>query len=121
MIQTTPLVLEIITKAAAAVTPKATDILDIGCGAGNYSLKMLRPGIDALIRGQQPGELEEQRCGVCRACGGGKRLLACSSSLRELNGSAMCLATATQGGTWDTPRAGKLGGNGMEDNSGWTG
>jgi tRNA (cmo5U34)-methyltransferase len=37
-----PLVLELITKAAAAVTPKATDILDIGCGAGNYSLKMLQ-------------------------------------------------------------------------------
>jgi tRNA (cmo5U34)-methyltransferase len=37
-----PLVLELITKAAAAVNPQATDLLDIGCGAGNYTLKLLR-------------------------------------------------------------------------------
>jgi tRNA (cmo5U34)-methyltransferase len=37
-----PLVLELITRAAAASTPGATRILDIGCGAGNYSLKMLQ-------------------------------------------------------------------------------
>ena len=33
--------LELIAQAAAAVTPQATDLLDIGCGAGNYSLKLL--------------------------------------------------------------------------------
>jgi tRNA (cmo5U34)-methyltransferase len=36
-----PLVLELITSAAAAVTPEARDLLDVGCGAGNYTLKLL--------------------------------------------------------------------------------
>jgi tRNA (cmo5U34)-methyltransferase len=36
-----PLVLDLVTQAAAAVTPGAHDLLDIGCGAGNYSLKLL--------------------------------------------------------------------------------
>ena len=36
-----PLSLELITEAAKAVNPKATHLLDIGCGAGNYTLKML--------------------------------------------------------------------------------
>lgn len=36
-----PLVLELVTQAAAACSPRATHLLDIGCGAGNYSLKML--------------------------------------------------------------------------------
>jgi len=33
--------MELCTDAAKAVTPGATNLLDIGCGAGNYSLKML--------------------------------------------------------------------------------
>ena len=37
-----PLVLDLITQAAAAATPHATGLLDIGCGAGNYSLKILQ-------------------------------------------------------------------------------
>ncbi|WP_187263115.1 class I SAM-dependent methyltransferase [Pontibacter beigongshangensis] len=36
-----PLTLELITSAAQAVNPAATTLLDLGCGAGNYSLKML--------------------------------------------------------------------------------
>ena len=36
-----PVVLELITAAAAAVTPRARDVLDVGCGAGNYTLKLL--------------------------------------------------------------------------------
>jgi tRNA (cmo5U34)-methyltransferase len=30
------------TKAAAMTTPDATHVLDVGCGAGNYSLKLLQ-------------------------------------------------------------------------------
>jgi tRNA (cmo5U34)-methyltransferase len=37
-----PLVLDLITSAAAAATPRATDVLDIGCGAGNYTIKLLQ-------------------------------------------------------------------------------
>ena len=37
-----PLTMELITRAAAACNPKARVILDIGCGAGNYTLKLLQ-------------------------------------------------------------------------------
>ena len=36
-----PLVLELIAEAAAATNPAATDLLDVGCGAGNYTLKLI--------------------------------------------------------------------------------
>lgn len=36
-----PLSLELIAEAAARVTPRATSLLDVGCGAGNYTLKVL--------------------------------------------------------------------------------
>ncbi len=46
-----PLVLELVTQAAAAVTPRARAALDVGCGAGNYSLKLLQqlPGLDVTL------------------------------------------------------------------------
>ncbi len=37
-----PLVLDLITAAAAATNPQATRSLDIGCGAGNCTLKLLQ-------------------------------------------------------------------------------
>ena len=37
-----PLVLGLISQAVAATNPGATDLLDVGCGAGNYSLKLLQ-------------------------------------------------------------------------------
>ena len=33
--------LELITSAAKVIAPHATAVLDLGCGAGNYTLKML--------------------------------------------------------------------------------
>ena len=36
-----PLSLELIAACAAAATPGATRVLDIGCGTGNYTLKLL--------------------------------------------------------------------------------
>jgi tRNA (cmo5U34)-methyltransferase len=36
-----PLTMELCTEAAKYVNPHATELLDIGCGAGNYTLKML--------------------------------------------------------------------------------
>jgi tRNA (cmo5U34)-methyltransferase len=36
-----PLVLELIAQAASATNPGAQSLLDIGCGAGNYTLKLL--------------------------------------------------------------------------------
>ncbi len=37
-----PLAMELITRAAVAVTPHAKTVLDIGCGAGNNTLKLLQ-------------------------------------------------------------------------------
>jgi len=46
-----PLMLELVTRAAAAATPAARDLLDIGCGAGNYTLKLLEvlPRLDVTL------------------------------------------------------------------------
>jgi len=44
-----PLALELITRAAVAATPRIGRVLDIGCGAGNNTLKLLQasPGFAA--------------------------------------------------------------------------
>lgn len=46
-----PLSLELITAAAKAVNPNATSLLDVGCGAGNYTIKMLGkiPGLSCTL------------------------------------------------------------------------
>jgi tRNA (cmo5U34)-methyltransferase len=46
-----PLVLDLITTVAAATNPDATHVLDIGCGAGNYTLKLLErlPDFDVTL------------------------------------------------------------------------
>ena len=45
------LVLDLVTRAAAAATPGARRLLDVGCGAGNYSLKLLQhlPGLEITL------------------------------------------------------------------------
>lgn len=37
-----PVSLELVVRAAAALRPDGTDVLDVGCGAGNYTLKLLQ-------------------------------------------------------------------------------
>ena len=46
-----PLMLELVTQAAAATNPQATHVLDVGCGAGNYTLKLLQslPDLDVTL------------------------------------------------------------------------
>ncbi len=46
-----PLALDLITSVAAATNPNATYVLDIGCGAGNYTLKLLQrlPNLDVTL------------------------------------------------------------------------
>ena len=46
-----PLVLDLIAEAAASTTPHARAVLDVGCGAGNYTLKLLEhfPRLDATL------------------------------------------------------------------------
>ncbi len=45
------LALELVASAAAAVTPGARRALDVGCGGGNYALKLLQklPGLDLTL------------------------------------------------------------------------
>lgn len=42
-----PLCMELVVEAASAVTPGARSLLDIGCGAGNYAVKLLERLQDA--------------------------------------------------------------------------
>lgn len=46
-----PLSMELITQAAGKMNPHAKDFLDIGCGAGNYTLKFLQvvPGCNVTL------------------------------------------------------------------------
>src|SRR3954449_3837563 len=46
-----PLALALVAKAAAAATPAARHVLDVGCGAGNYTLKLLEllPDLDVTL------------------------------------------------------------------------
>src|ERR1700733_14064135 len=46
-----PLTMELCTEAAKYANPHATELLDIGCGAGNYTLKMLSkvPNLNCML------------------------------------------------------------------------
>jgi tRNA (cmo5U34)-methyltransferase len=44
-----PLMLELVTQAAAATNPQTSHILDVGCGAGNYSLKLMQSLPDVAV------------------------------------------------------------------------
>ena len=46
-----PLAMALVAEAAAATTPQARHVLDVGCGAGNYTLKLLErlPNLDVTL------------------------------------------------------------------------
>jgi tRNA (cmo5U34)-methyltransferase len=46
-----PLAMALVAQAAAATTPHARHVLDVGCGAGNYTLKVLEqfPDLDVTL------------------------------------------------------------------------
>ncbi|MGC8539452.1 MAG: class I SAM-dependent methyltransferase [Phycisphaerae bacterium] len=68
-----PLCLELVTSAAAAVTPRAKTVLDIGCGAGNYTLKLLQkiPSLNCTLMDLSQPMLERARQRVSAATTGG--------------------------------------------------
>src|SRR4051812_7676375 len=45
------LLLDLIAKSATAVTPRAKRLFDVGCGAGNFSLRLLQqlPNLDVTL------------------------------------------------------------------------
>ena len=79
-----PLCLELVAEAASVVTPDAKSILDIGCGAGNYTLKLLQRfgGADVtLIDLSQPMlDRAMQRIGQAKA----GRVRAIQGDVREI-------------------------------------
>jgi tRNA (cmo5U34)-methyltransferase len=79
-----PLALELVAEAAAVSTPHATRLLDIGCGAGNYSLKLLErlPQLEVTLVDLSRPMLEraEQRL---RAAGC-RKVTAIQADVREL-------------------------------------
>ncbi len=46
-----PLAMALVAQAAAAVTPGARQVVDVGCGAGNYTLRLLEllPNLDVTL------------------------------------------------------------------------
>src|SRR4249920_78683 len=46
-----PLAMTLVAAAAATTTPRARHVLDVGCGAGNYTLKLLEkiPHLDVTL------------------------------------------------------------------------
>ncbi len=63
------LALDLIAAAAARVTPNATRLLDVGCGAGNYTLRLLQelPGMSVTLVDLSAPMLERARERVSHA------------------------------------------------------
>src|SRR5215470_10615895 len=64
-----PLAMGLIARAAAVTTPDARHVLDVGCGAGNYTLKLLErlPNLDATLIDLSQPMLDRARERVGRA------------------------------------------------------
>jgi tRNA (cmo5U34)-methyltransferase len=79
-----PLSLALIAGAASRVTPGASSLLDVGCGAGNYALKMLErlPGLDVTLIDLSRPMLDRAVERVSRATSG--RVTALQGDVREL-------------------------------------
>ncbi len=79
-----PLSLALIAGAAAQVTPGASSLLDVGCGAGNYALKMLErlPNLDVTLIDLSRPMLDRAVERVSRATTG--RVTALQGDVREL-------------------------------------
>jgi tRNA (cmo5U34)-methyltransferase len=79
-----PLALELICTAAAGATPGAKRLLDVGCGAGNFSLKMLEkvPNLDVMLVDLSAPMLERAKQRVSAATKG--KVVTVQSDIREL-------------------------------------
>src|SRR5437764_12076097 len=67
-----PLAVAPVARAAAATTPHARHVLDVGCGAGNYTLKLLEqlPNLDVTLIDLSRSMLDRARERVGRATTG---------------------------------------------------
>ncbi len=79
-----PLSLDLVVQAAAATKPDATRVLDVGCGAGNYTLKLLQrlPHLDVTLVDLSLPMLERAQARVRPATSGS--VTAIQADVREL-------------------------------------
>lgn len=79
-----PLALALVAQSAAATTPHARHVLDVGCGAGNYTLKLLEqlPNLDATLIDLSQPMLDRARQRVGRATGG--QIATIQGDIREI-------------------------------------
>jgi tRNA (cmo5U34)-methyltransferase len=79
-----PLVLDLIAGTVAALYPQARAMLDVGCGAGNYSLKVLQrlPDLDVTLIDLSRPMLERARERVSQATRGS--VAAVQGDIREI-------------------------------------
>src|SRR5580698_5050835 len=92
-----PLAMALVAQAAAATTPHARHVLDVGCGAGNYTLKLLEslPNLDATLIDLSQPMLDRARERVSRATAG--RISTIQGDIREAelpDGEFVILAAA---------------------------
>src|SRR5437763_13005770 len=68
-----PLAMALIAQAAAVTTPHARHVLDVGCGAGNYTLKLLQhvPNLDVTLIDLSKPMLDRAKERVRQATAGG--------------------------------------------------
>ncbi|HEY1187658.1 MAG TPA: class I SAM-dependent methyltransferase [Gemmata sp.] len=78
-----PLAMALVARAAAAATPRARHVLDVGCGAGNYTLTLLQhlPNLDVTLLDLSRPMLDRATERVGRATTGA--VAAVQSDIRE--------------------------------------
>src|SRR5947207_6371544 len=79
------LAMALVAQAAAATTPHARHVLDVGCGAGNYTLKLLEqlPNLDVTLIDLSRPMLDRTTERVGRATTGSIKAL--QGDIREIN------------------------------------
>jgi tRNA (cmo5U34)-methyltransferase len=79
-----PLAMALIAQAATAVTPHARHVLDVGCGAGNYTLKLLEqlPNLDVTLLDLSRPMLDRAKHRVSQATAG--RITTIQGDIREM-------------------------------------
>jgi tRNA (cmo5U34)-methyltransferase len=78
------LAIELIAEAATACTPHATQLLDVGCGAGNFSLRLLQhlPALNVTLVDLSQPMLDRAAQRIVQA--GGQVMDAHQADIREL-------------------------------------
>jgi tRNA (cmo5U34)-methyltransferase len=105
-----PLVLELISNLSAAVVPHAQNLLDIGCGAGNNTIKIVRekPGLNCdladlslplLERARE--RLADEQAGTVRIFQGDFRTLELPENHYDLIVAAAVLHHLRDGTDWE--------------------